>query len=234
MTAKMKGTPACGGCVKCNEYCQQRIAEAIAAGDVTAICPHCYADSTAEQYDDMNAYLTYNDRLLNGEVLPRDVLPRFKDAATNKDDDGLLRFSAFDDLHSSTQFANYCLIAEKNPERDGAAWTKNPWFIPRGIEMAHMTEKPANLRTVESCPNVNATEWKPSGICERSFKVVTPRFAEYYKIEVNCCDGQTKRVCGDCRRCYGLDDGGADIYELLRAAKAVIDEIDRLTVPGMA
>lgn len=230
LTAKMAGTPACGGSVLCNEYCQMRIAAAIAAGDITAICPHCYADATANRYDQLAGYLAYNDRLLNGEILPVDVLPVFKDAAENKDDDGLLRFSAFDDLHSATQFGNYCNIAALNPGREAAAWTKNPWFIPQGIEAAGMTEKPANLRTIESCPSVNAHEWTPSGICERVFYVVTPKWAAANGITINCCDGVTKRVCGDCRRCYSLDDGGAPIYELLRASQAVIDEIDRITL----
>ena len=234
LTAKMDGTAATGGCVLCNEYCLERIARAIADGDILAICPHCYADATANRYDDMAAYLTYNDKLLNSEQLPADVLPKFKKAKTNKNDNGLLRFSAFDDLHSGVQFANYCKIAIKNPDRFGACWTKNPWFIVSGLEIAGLEKKPENLKTIESCPTINAYDWKPSGICDRVFYVVTKRYADYHGIEINCCDHEQKRVCGECRRCYTLDDGGAPIYELLRESQAVIDEIDRLTVPAAA
>lgn len=196
MGGKMEGIPAISTSCKLNPYCAAR------AKDPNSICYYCYAQktlncrkSTAENVAENNAVLA--------EVLPLEVLPRFKKTVS------IVRFEAFGDLFNEAQAINYFNIAAVNPHVHFALWTKNKGIYRRAVEA--YSGKPENLMAVYSASKVNEPEPLPPYF-DKVFTVWTDEnTCNADGFEINC----GARACGECGECY-LDDLIAAVNELLK------------------
>lgn len=132
MSGKMSGIPSISTSCLVNPICQARMKNG------ESVCAHCFAAATLDRYTSAGAHAENNFYLLNAEVLPLDMLPRFRNVA-------IVRIESFGDVASVTQAINYLNIVKVNPFITFAAWTKNASIWNAAIKKAG---KPENLSSV--------------------------------------------------------------------------------------
>jgi hypothetical protein len=158
------------------------------------VCEHCYFwKYHAGRMKPCNAWTR------NGEMLqkPLQAIPLFWK-------DTLVRFHAFGELHNATHFINFCRIAEANPARKFALWTKRADIIRRYYPRA-----PRNLVLIYSSPIINVPSARPIGF-HKVFTVYTRQYIKDQKIKINCAQS-----CNECRTCYSRR-GATVIKEILK------------------
>ena len=139
MSGKMSGIPSISTSCLVNPICIKRMQ------DGESVCCHCFAAATMQRYSSAGQHAENNFHLLNAEVLPLEMLPRFRNVA-------IVRIESFGDVASVTQAINYLNIAKVNPFITFAAWTKNAAIWNKAIAQAG---KPENLSLVYSSFKLN-------------------------------------------------------------------------------
>lgn len=112
MSGKMSGIPSISTSCLDNPICRQRMQNG------ESVCCHCFAEALLKARKNVHENTRVNFELLNAEVLPLELLPRFRNVA-------IVRIESFGDVASATQAINYINIAKVNPDITFAAWTKN-------------------------------------------------------------------------------------------------------------
>ena len=190
MTGKMEGIPSISTSCLVNPICKARMENG------ESVCAHCFAAATLSRYTACGQHAENNFHLLNAEVLPLEMLPRFRNVA-------IVRIESFGDVASVEQVINYINIAKVNPYITFAAWTKNAWLWNEAIEKVG---KPENLSLVYSSFRLNtpaeAKEYFTKDGANNFDHVFTvydkPTCSFYGEGFVNC----GARDCASCRRCY--------------------------------
>lgn len=190
MTGKMEGIPSISTSCLENPRCIARMKNG------EAVCAHCFAEATLNRFKGAGLNAASNYRLLNSEVLPLEMLPRFRNVA-------IVRIESFGDVASVTQVINYINIVKVNPRVMFAAWTKNADLWNAAIKEVG---KPRNLSLVYSSFKLNkpaeAREYFTSDGANNFDHIFTvfdkETAAGYGKGFITC----GARDCATCRRCY--------------------------------
>lgn len=204
MSGKMEGIPSISTSCLVNPICIKRMQ------DGESVCYHCFAAATLERYTAAGSHAENNFHLLNSEVLPLEMLPRFKNVA-------IVRIESFGDVASVTQAINYLNICRVNPFITFAAWTKNAAIWNAAISKVG---KPENLSLVYSSFKLNtpaAAREYFTGSGENNFDHVFTVYdkatCEFYGDGfVNC----GARDCSTCRRCYRKESAEFNVREMLK------------------
>lgn len=204
---KMGGISSISTSVLCNENCKRN------ATIKGSICEKCYARNYASIRKQLAEKLESNYHFYTTVELTVDDVPYINSS--------IFRFEAFGDLANVRQFANYCTIAEANPQTRFVLWTKNPHIIEKAL---NTVTKPDNFYIIVSSmmlnvPRVelwNAEELQASKLLpfvDAVFTVYDKDTIKAENIDINCGG----RKCLECRRCYNLEHGKiADIREQLK------------------
>lgn len=205
MSGKMSGIPSISTSCLVNPICQARMENG------ESVCAHCFAAATLERYTSAGTHAENNFYLLNAEVLPLDVLPRFRNVA-------IVRIESFGDVASVTQAINYLNIVKVNPFITFAAWTKNASIWNAAIKKVG---KPDNLSLVYSSFKLNtpaAAKEYFTGTGENNFDHIFTVFdkstADLYGADSFITCGA--RDCATCRRCYNKRAEDFSVRELLK------------------
>ena len=190
MSGKMDGIPSISTSCVCNPICIARMKNG------NSICSKCFAVGVVNRYGALGKALASNYELLNGSILPHELLPRFGNVQ-------IVRIESFGDVASVTQAINYTNIIKANPFVSFAWWSKNMNIIKQAFDIVG---KPDNVIMVESSPVLDVE-------CVPSNEYVDKTFTVYTKDSQNINCG--KRSCVGCRRCYRKDTEKS-VKELLK------------------
>lgn len=204
MSGKMSGIPSISTSCLDNPICRKRMQ------DGESICVHCFAAALLECRKNVREGVKRNFDLLNTEVLPLDLLPRFRNVS-------IVRIESFGDVASVTQVINYINIVKVNPLVTFAAWTKNASLWNEAIKQVG---KPENLSLVYSSFKLN----KPASPCEYFTKDGVNHFDHIFTVfDKKTCDfygdgfvNCGARDCASCRRCYRKDNQDFNVIEQLK------------------
>lgn len=204
MKGKMEGTPGLGTNADLNPYCEMyRNTEG-------AVCNGCYACGGLNQYIALYHLTMYNAYILTRFDIPAEYLPIYN----NKND--IARFECFGDLYSVRQAKNYIRIAVINPKHIFTIMSKNIDILAAGFKALNINNPRAdlpNMIKVESALMRNDINYIPSYTwIDHVFVVCEKDFASANGITFTCCDGETDRVCNECRRCYTRENMSTDFY----------------------
>ena len=204
MSGKMSGIPSISTSCLDNPICRKRME------DGESVCVHCFAAALLECRKNVRQSVRNNFELLNTEVLPLEMLPRFRNVA-------IVRIEAFGDVASVTQAINYINIVKVNPFVMFAAWTKNASIWNAAIKQVG---KPENLSLVYSSFKLNeqaaaAEYFTADGVnhFDHVFTVYDKATCDFYGEHfVNC----GARDCATCRRCYSKNVNDFNVIEQLK------------------
>ena len=204
MSGKMTGIPSISTSCLVNPICIKRMQ------DGESVCCHCFAAATLDRYTACGQHAENNFYLLNSEVLPLEMLPKFPNVA-------IVRIESFGDVASVTQAINYINIAKVNPLVTFGAWTKNANLWNKAIQEVG---KPENLSLVYSSFKLNnpapAAEYftkDGENNFDHVFTVYDVPTCEFYGPGfVNC----GARDCASCRRCYRKNPDEFSVREQLK------------------
>ena len=198
-SGKMSGIPSISTSVLCNKNCAEN------AAVKGSICEKCYARGLAKMRKQLAEKLKANYKFYTTVNLSVDDVPFINSA--------IFRFESFGDLANVQQFANYCTIAEANPQTRFVLWTKNTHIVEEYIDREYT--KPENLYIIASALMINKN-WVSLAYphcIDAIFTVYDKQTIKAENIDINCGG----RKCIECRRCYSLEHGKiADIREQLK------------------
>lgn len=197
MSGKMDGIPSVSTSCLVNPYCQARMKN----GEM--VCAHCFAETQQKQYSASREHSIANYELLNGEILPLELLPKFGNVQK-------VRIESFGDLGSITQAINYLNMVKVNPSVTFAWWTKNHNFVIKAIDRVFNGKKPKNLVLVASSVRLNEQAKLPAYF-DKVFTVYDKKTIARDGIEINC----GARSCASCGRCYSKRTG-SEVREQLK------------------
>lgn len=204
MSGKMSGIPSISTSCLVNPICIKRMQNG------ESVCCHCFAAATLERYSSCGQHAENNFYLLNTEVLPLEMLPKFPNVA-------IVRIESFGDVASVTQAINYINIVKVNPLVTFAAWSKNASIWNAAIAKVG---KPENLSLVYSSFKMNT----PAAAAEYFTKDGTNNFDHVFTVYdkatcefygdgfINC----GARDCASCRRCYRKNPAEFSVREELK------------------
>lgn len=204
MKGKMEGIAGLGTNAGLNHYCEMY------RNTPGTVCNGCYACKTIDQYAALDYLTAYNSYILIRFDIPNEYLPEYND----KND--IARFECFGDLYSTKQAKNYIRIALINKVITFVIMSKNVDILAAGFKALNINDprrEVPNLIKVESALMRNDINYMPSYpwidhvfiVCERDYAIA-------HGIIFTCCDGETDRVCNECRRCYTRDNMLTDFY----------------------
>lgn len=204
MSGKMTGIPSISTSCLENPICRARMENG------ESVCAHCFAAATLDRYTAAGVHAANNLRILTWQVLPLDLLPRFRNVA-------IVRVESFGDVANVTQARNYLNICRVNPFITFAAWTKNASIWNEAIEL---DGKPENLSLVYSSFKLNIPANPEEYFTaagenhfDHIFTVFDKKTADFYGDGfINC----GARDCATCRRCYGKNPQEFNVKELLK------------------
>lgn len=199
MGGKMENVPSISTSCEENPICIARMK----AGD--SICAHCFADVTVRRYTELGKNCAANYDLLTNEVLPVEMLPRFKPEVS------IARIESFGDIGNITQAVNYINMIKANPHVTFAWWTKNAWLVNDAIDLVG---KPKNVILVESSEKLNVQK-EISANFDKVFTVYDQAHITSEGVKINC----GARGCDTCRRCYSKRTGSV-VNEKLKGGRA--------------
>ena len=204
MSGKMNGIPSISTSCLDNPICRKRMK------DGESVCVHCFAAALLEHRGNVRQAVRNNFELLNTEVLPLEMLPRFRNVS-------IVRIESFGDVASVTQAINYINIVKVNPFVMFAAWTKNASIWNAAIKQVG---KPENLSLVYSSFKLNKVASPEEYFTkdgennfDHIFTVFDKATCDFYGDGfINC----GARDCATCRRCYRKDPQEFNIKEQLK------------------
>lgn len=205
-SAKMQGLASISTDINTNPICQGR------RKINGSICQLCFS---ARMWDDEDGQYRHNNEAFkrNTEILCSRMLEEFEIPVINPDRWPLVRFEAFADLQSVTQFLNYCKIARLNPGVKFALWTKNPGFVAKGLRIV---DKPKNLQIVLSSMGVNRpANGKAFSFVDKVFTVYDDETIQRDGVSINC----GARSCMGCQICYKPNPDGVDVLQVRERVK---------------
>ena len=100
MTGKMHGFPSVSTSCLVNPICKERVK------NKESVCSHCFAVATQNHYKALRT-ATENNFYLLQDILPLDLLPRFKDTVKQA------RIESFGDVASVNQAINYINLCKE-------------------------------------------------------------------------------------------------------------------------
>lgn len=191
MTGKMSGMWSLNTSPSVNPFCLKM------RKNPKYICKSCYTKSSEARWKETRAAWSHNSAVLSSRLLRDKEIPLLM---AHKSAPEIFRFQAHGDLMNGTHYKNLLLIAEANPERMFALWTKNLPVIKRvGLR------KLPNLIYIYSTPELdNLNPVKPQGfekVFDKVFSVYSSKFIKLNNISINC-----QKYCYTCRICYSRND----------------------------
>jgi len=217
MSGKLYGIPAISTACNLNPICIKRM------NNGNAVCAHCFAAATMNQYQSCREHMQDNFYLLTSELI--DATTAFKAAMTCKlTNDNIARIEAFGDVANVTQARNYIRIINAGNQfgLHFGVWTKNPGIWDVAIKLEG---RPENATFILSSLKLNEIDLEIASRydwIDCTFTVYDDKQKAAQAIKagaVECkCD---KESCNKlCRHCYSYRrEPGADIQnivELLR------------------
>lgn len=213
---KIEGISSCdSSCANCS-FCQKMIA--IAEGDPTIICGHCY-DLKQEQYK-INAL---NRHSLNAIIMS--VIEYDKEELCAIPLTAITRINSSGDTPNETYARNMLNLGWVNIKKANIGyWAKN---IPPIVVACDAVGKPSNVVLIQSSVKIGRPA-KLAPYFDYTFTVYPDKESTIAAIQRGSspCNGMKCRVCN--YKCYFKKHKGTDIAEVARIPKAEAKKINNL------